>query len=110
VSERRGSVVVGLGRHVVVIVVASGPVLVEPPLQMLARGIDRGDVDRRGVHPEKTKKPGDALAISSYLGASDALDRALAAFGEAYADQNDLDYQALKEAAESGRIDAEMAA
>jgi uncharacterized protein (DUF2252 family) len=53
-------------------------------------------------------RSGDALAISSYVGASDVLDRALAVFGETYADQNDLDYQALKAAAESGRVNAEL--
>jgi uncharacterized protein (DUF2252 family) len=49
-------------------------------------------------------RSGDAVAISSYLGTSDAFDRALAVFAEAYADQNERDYAALKEAAESGRI------
>jgi uncharacterized protein (DUF2252 family) len=49
-------------------------------------------------------RSGDAVAISSYLGSSDTFDRALAAFAEAYADQNDRDYEALKAAADSGRI------
>ncbi len=49
-------------------------------------------------------RSGDAVAISSYLGASDAFDRALATFAEAYADQNERDYAALKSAADSGRI------
>ena len=40
--------------------------------------------------------------------ARDALDRALSAFAESYADQNDLDYQALEKAAASGRVKAEM--
>jgi uncharacterized protein (DUF2252 family) len=53
-------------------------------------------------------RSGDALAISSYVGASDALDRALSAFGETYADQNDLDYEALKAAAATGRVKAEQ--
>ena len=53
-------------------------------------------------------RSGDAIAIASYLGSSDALDRALSAFAERYADQNDLDYQALKTAVESGRVKAEM--
>jgi uncharacterized protein (DUF2252 family) len=53
-------------------------------------------------------RSGDALAISSYLGGSSALDRALAAFGETYADQNDLDYESLKTAAGSGRVKADM--
>ena len=53
-------------------------------------------------------RSGDALAISSYLGASDAVDQALASFGETYAEQNDLDYKALKAAAESGRVTADL--
>ncbi len=53
-------------------------------------------------------RSGDAIAIASYLGSSDALDRALSAFGESYAEQNDLDYQALKTAAASGRVKAEI--
>jgi uncharacterized protein (DUF2252 family) len=49
-------------------------------------------------------RSGDAVAISSYLGSSNTFDRAIAAFAEAYADQNDKDYEALKAAADSGRI------
>jgi hypothetical protein len=49
-------------------------------------------------------RSGDAIAIASYLGRSDAFDRALASFAEAYADQNDRDYEALRAAAEAGRI------
>ncbi|MGZ4333157.1 MAG: DUF2252 domain-containing protein [Gaiellaceae bacterium] len=52
-------------------------------------------------------RSGDPAAIASYLGTSDTFDRALAAFAEAYADQNERDYQALREAADSGRIVAE---
>jgi len=52
-------------------------------------------------------RSGDAIAIASYVGASDTIDRALAAFAEAYADQNDRDYKALQAAVASGRIKAE---
>jgi len=52
-------------------------------------------------------RSGDAIAIANYLGKSDAFDRALSEFGEAYADQNERDYDALKEAVESGRVKAE---
>ncbi len=52
-------------------------------------------------------RSGDAIAIASYLGRSDALDQALAAFAETYADQNERDYAALQSAAESGRVKAE---
>ena len=50
-------------------------------------------------------RSGDRIAIGAYLGKSDAFERAIAEFAEAYADQNDRDYDALKDAAASGRID-----
>jgi uncharacterized protein (DUF2252 family) len=53
-------------------------------------------------------RSGDRIAIASYLGSGDALDRAIAWFAETYADQNDRDYRALQEAAASGRVAAEM--
>ena len=40
-------------------------------------------------------RSGDRVAIASYLGRSDIFDRALATFAEAYADQNERDYDAL---------------
>jgi uncharacterized protein (DUF2252 family) len=49
-------------------------------------------------------RSGDRIAISSYLGKSDAFDQAIAAFAETYADQNERDYAALKDAAATGRI------
>ena len=52
-------------------------------------------------------RSGDAIAIGSYLGSGDAFDRALASFAEAYADQNERDYDALAAAAASGRVVAE---
>ena len=52
-------------------------------------------------------RSGDSVAISSYLGKSETFDQALATFAEAYADQNDRDYDALKAAADSGRITAQ---
>ncbi len=52
-------------------------------------------------------RSGDAVAISSYAGTSDTLDRALAQFAERYADQNERDYAALKQAADSGRIEVQ---
>jgi hypothetical protein len=52
-------------------------------------------------------RSGDAIAIASYVGASDSLDRALASFAEAYADQNERDYDALQAAVASGRVAAE---
>jgi len=52
-------------------------------------------------------RSGDRIAIAAYLGGSDVFDRAIARFAAAYADQNERDYQALVDAAKSGRITAE---
>ncbi len=52
-------------------------------------------------------RSGDAIAIASYLGGGDSFDRALASFAEAYADQNERDYDALRKAVASGRVTAE---
>ena len=52
-------------------------------------------------------RSGDPVAIAAYLGSSDAFDRAIAAFSVAYADQNERDYELLKEAVASGRVQAE---
>jgi uncharacterized protein (DUF2252 family) len=49
-------------------------------------------------------RSGDALAISSYLGTSDRFDQGLAIFAESYADQNERDYAALKQAVDSGTV------
>jgi uncharacterized protein (DUF2252 family) len=51
-------------------------------------------------------RSGDRIAIASYLGTGDGFDHAVAAFAEAYADQNEHDYQALKEAVETGKVKA----
>ncbi len=52
-------------------------------------------------------RSGDRIAIASYLGSGAAFDRAMAAFAEAYADQNEADYGALVDAVEAGRIEAQ---
>ncbi len=49
-------------------------------------------------------RSGDRIAIAAYLGSSNVFDKAIAAFAEIYADQNERDYAALKEAAAQGRI------
>src|SRR5215470_11293846 len=51
-------------------------------------------------------RSGDAIAIGSYLGASDAFDRAHASFAETYADQNERDYAVFKEAVKKGQLQA----
>ncbi|MCM2580014.1 DUF2252 domain-containing protein [Streptomyces meridianus] len=52
-------------------------------------------------------RSGDRIAIAAYLGRSDRFDRALAEFAESYADQNERDHAALKEAVRTGRVAAE---
>jgi uncharacterized protein (DUF2252 family) len=52
-------------------------------------------------------KTGDAAAISGYIGKSDALDKALLRFAQAYADQTERDFARLKAGAASGRIAVE---
>ena len=51
-------------------------------------------------------RSGDRIAIASYLGNSDAFDRAIASFAEAYADQNERDYAALTSAVKADKIKA----
>ena len=51
-------------------------------------------------------RSGDATAIASYMGSGDSLDRALAEFAETYADQNERDFDALKKAVDTGRLEA----
>jgi uncharacterized protein (DUF2252 family) len=52
-------------------------------------------------------RSGDRIAIGAYLGKGDTFDQAIADFSERYADQNELDYGALADAAKSGRIEVE---
>ena len=51
-------------------------------------------------------RAGEPEAIAAYAGRGDTLDRALAAFAEAYADQNERDHAALAGAVHDGRITA----
>ncbi len=51
-------------------------------------------------------RSGDRIAIGAYLGKGDSFDRAIAAFAESYADQNERDYEALRAAVADGRIEA----
>lgn len=52
-------------------------------------------------------RSGDRIAIASYLGAGESFDEAIADFSVAYADQNERDYQALVDAVDSGRLEAQ---
>jgi uncharacterized protein (DUF2252 family) len=51
-------------------------------------------------------RSGDPVAIAAYLGKKPVFDEATAAFAAAYADQNERDYAALREAVAAGHLDA----
>ena len=51
-------------------------------------------------------RSGDPVAITSYLGGSDTFAQALADFADAYANQNDVDHQALVAAIAAGTVTA----
>jgi uncharacterized protein (DUF2252 family) len=53
-------------------------------------------------------RSGDPAVLTGYMGKSTAFERAVAAFGVAYADQNERDYTALLEAIRAGRVEARM--
>ena len=53
-------------------------------------------------------RSGDAASISGYLGSGSTFDRAMVEFSEAYADQNERDYDAFAAAIEAGRIPCEV--
>jgi len=50
-------------------------------------------------------RSGDRIAMAAYLGKGKTFDRALAEFARAYADVNQRDYEALAEAARTGRVE-----
>jgi len=49
-------------------------------------------------------RSGDRVAIAAYLGTGKSFDNAITSFSEAYADQNQRDFEALQKAAADGRI------
>ncbi|HEY3190424.1 MAG TPA: DUF2252 domain-containing protein [Solirubrobacteraceae bacterium] len=49
-------------------------------------------------------RSGDRVAIAAYLGSGPIFETTIARFAEAYADQNELDYRALRQAVAEGRI------
>jgi uncharacterized protein (DUF2252 family) len=52
-------------------------------------------------------RSGDPAEVAGYLGKSDAFDKALVTFAFRYADQNDLDYAAFKQAVAEGVVPAQ---
>jgi uncharacterized protein (DUF2252 family) len=51
-------------------------------------------------------RSGDPVAMTEYLGASDAFDKSITDFSERYADQNEQDYENFVTAIRSGRLEA----
>ena len=51
-------------------------------------------------------RSGDRLAIAAYLGSGRGFDRAIGQFSADYADQNDRDYDAFRQAVRDGRLPA----
>jgi len=49
-------------------------------------------------------RSGDRVAIASYLGKSDAFDKAITAFASAYAELNERDYALLRKSVEEGKL------
>jgi uncharacterized protein (DUF2252 family) len=49
-------------------------------------------------------RSGDRVAIAAYVGKGDSLDRAMASFAASYADQNQRDYDRMREAVASGEL------
>jgi uncharacterized protein (DUF2252 family) len=52
-------------------------------------------------------RSGDRTAIADYLGKGDRFDRAIAEFSEAYADQNEADYEVVAAARDDGSLTVE---
>ena len=74
-----------------------------PCLRKASRSTARSAAGRL-PEPTPVRRP---VAIGSYLGSGETFDRAIAEFSELYADQNELDYGRLADAAKSGRIEVE---
>ena len=53
-------------------------------------------------------RSGDRIAIASYLGNNGEFEKALTRFAEAYADQNERDYEVFARACKKGRLQAEQ--
>jgi predicted alpha/beta hydrolase len=51
-------------------------------------------------------RSGDPVAMAEYLGLTEAFDKSITDFSQAYADQNEQDYEAFVNAVKSGRLEA----
>ena len=59
-----------------------------------------------GPSPSSHARSGNSATLSGYMGKSDVFDKAIAAFGVAYADQNEKDHDALERAVRRGKVKA----
>lgn len=79
------------------------PETMPPDMLRLYAGMCGGSLARAHA------RSADPVAIAAYLGTGGSFDRALAEFAEAYADQNERDFETLTEAARTDRITAREA-
>jgi uncharacterized protein (DUF2252 family) len=75
-------------------------------------GLSAGDLAIYGALCGRTlarahARSGDRIGIASYLGKGASFDKAIARFAEAYADQNEADFERLVKAAADGKIEVE---
>ena len=81
----------------------------------LSADIDTMDPEMLGVYAQLCgwtlarghARSGDAVAIGAYLGTGPTFAQALADFAHAYADQNEVDHQALVDAIAAGTVEAQ---
>ena len=76
-------------------------------VEMARKVVGVGSVGTRAWDPGPHARSGDRVAIGAYLGKGESFDNAIADFSQRYADQNELDYGALADAAKSGRVKVE---
>ncbi|MET7478412.1 DUF2252 domain-containing protein [Streptomyces sp. NPDC005648] len=76
------------------------PEIMGPDMLRLYAGLCGGSLARAHA------RSGDPVALASYLGTGGSFDRALVEFAEAYADQNERDYEDFAEAVKTDRITA----
>ena len=74
---------------------------------MVPAGLRRYSGVCAGALARAHARSGDRIAIASYLGTGTTFDRAIGEFADAYADQNERDYDGFRKAVTSGRIVAE---
>jgi uncharacterized protein (DUF2252 family) len=76
------------------------PETMTPAMLRLYAGLCGGSLARAHA------RSGDPVAIAAYLGTGAAFDRAMVEFAEAYADQNERDYEVFAKAVQADRVTA----